>query len=152
MIQVHLVALTKLTKLFLPGMLKRRTGRILNAGSTGSFSPGPLNAIYCAAKAYILSFSEALAEELRGTGVTVTTLCPGPTRTDFARRAEMEDAKIFQGRQMDASKVEEIGYRVLMGGKTSVIAGMANRALVFSLRFLPRNTVARMAKALMSRA
>ncbi len=152
MVQVNMVSLTCLTKLLLPGMLKRNHGRILNVGSTGSFAPGPLNAVYCATKAYVLSFSGALAEELRGTGVTVTTLCSGPTKTDFARRAEMEDVKLFQGSLMDAGRVSEIGYNALMNGKTSIIAGTANKLLVFSLRFLPRDMAAKMAKGMMNKA
>lgn len=152
MVQVNMVSLTCLTKLLLPGMLKQNHGRILNVGSTGSFAPGPLNAVYCATKAYVLSFSCDLAEKLRGTGVTVTTLCPGPTNTDFARRAEMEDAKLFQGSLMDAGRVSKIGYDALMKGKTSVVAGTANKLLVFSLRFLPREMAAKMAKGMMSRA
>jgi short-subunit dehydrogenase len=151
MIQVNMVSLTCLTKLLLPGMLRQNHGRVLNVGSTGSFAPGPLNAVYCATKAYVLSFSDALSEELRDTGVTVTTLCPGPTKTNFARRAEMEDAKIFQGSLMDARRVSEIGYQALMDGKTSVIAGTANKLLVFSLRFMPRNMVARISRGMMSR-
>ena len=89
MIQVNLTSLTHLTRLFLPEMVKRGTGNVLNIGSTGSFAPGPFNAVYCATKAYVLSFSEAIAEELRGTGVKVTVLCPGATETEFARRAGM---------------------------------------------------------------
>lgn len=151
MIQVNMVALTCLTKLLLPGMLEKKYGKILNVGSTGSFAPGPLNAVYCASKAYVLSFSEAIAEELRGTGVTVTALCPGATKTEFARRANMEDVKIFRGRLMDAGKVAEIGYRSLMSGKTSVVAGMANCLMIFSLRFTPRNMVAKVSRCMLSR-
>ena len=87
MIQVNVAALTQLTKLFLPGMLERRRGRILNVASTAAFQPGPLMAVYYATKAYVLSFSEALANETAGTGVTVTALCPGPTATDFQKKA-----------------------------------------------------------------
>lgn len=151
MIQLNIISLTILTKLLLPGMIKRKRGQILNVGSTGSFVPGPLNAVYCATKAYILSFSEAIAEELKGTGITVTTLCPGATKTDFARRAKMEDIKLFQTKLMDAKQVAEIGYGALMKGQTTVVAGCGNRLTVFSLRFTPRNMVAKMAKNLLSR-
>src|SRR5256886_9359648 len=93
MLQVNVVALTALTKLFLRGMVERRSGRILNLASTAAFEPGPLMAVYYASKAYVLSFSEALANELRGTGVTVTALCPGPTRTGSQKRGVMEDSR-----------------------------------------------------------
>jgi short-subunit dehydrogenase len=151
MLQVHVVTLTHLTKLLLPGMMRRRFGRILNVGTTGSFAPGPNDAVYCASKAYVLSFSEALAEELRGTGVTVTALCPGPTRTEFAERAHMADSRLFQGRLSNAEDVARIGYHAMMRGRTSVVVGRANQLMVFSLRFAPRDLVARMSKRLLSR-
>lgn len=146
MIQLNLVSLTQLTKLFLPSMIKRRFGRILNIGSTGSYVPGPLNAVYCATKAYVLSFSEAIAEELVDSGVTVTTLCPGATATEFAKRADMETTNLFQGRTMDARTVAEIGYKALMKGKRTVIAGTGNKLQVFSTKLIPRTMVARMVK------
>src|SRR6202162_388258 len=96
MIQVNIVTLTHLTKLFLPPMIKRRSGRVLNVASTAAFQPGPLMAVYYATKAYVLSFSEALSEELRNTGVTVTALCPGPTQTDFAEAAQMTNSRLFR--------------------------------------------------------
>ena len=151
MLAVNVVALTSLTKLLLPGMLARGFGRILNVASTASFSPAPLDSTYAATKAYVLSFSEALAEELRGTGVTVTALCPGPTDTDFARRAAMLDTSIFTGRLMTARDVAAIGYRALARGKTIAIAGLANRALVLVIRFSPRALVTRIAKRMLSR-
>lgn len=151
MIQLNIVSLTYLTKLLLPGMLRRKYGKILNVGSTGSFVPGPLNAVYCATKAYVLSFSEAIAEELKETDVTVTTLCPGATKTEFAQRANIEDLKLFQGNLMDAERVAKVGYNALMQGKTSVIAGWANKLTVFSLRFTSRNMAAKMVKGMMSR-
>src|SRR2546421_139562 len=102
MIQVNIAALTHLTKRFLPGMLARRAGRVLNVASTAAFVPGPFMAVYYATKAYVLSFSEALANELAGTGVTVTVLCPGPTESGFQKKANMEDSKLFSGKIMDA--------------------------------------------------
>lgn len=151
MIQLHIVSLTYLTKLLLPGMLERKLGKILNVGSTGSFVPGPLVAVYCATKAYILSFSEAIAEELKETGVTVTTLCPGSTKTEFAERANMEDVAIFQGNLMDAREVAQIGYNALMRGKRIIVAGCVNKLTISSVRFLPRGMVAKMVKGMMSR-
>lgn len=149
MVQVNIGSLTALTKLFLPDMLARNCGRILNVGSTGSFAPGPFSAVYCATKAYVLSFSEAIAEELKGSGVTITALCPGPTQTGFARHANMEDARLFQGRVMKAKEVAEIGYHALMRGKTTVVAGCANRLMIGSLRFVPRKMVNKMSKNMM---
>ncbi len=110
----------------------------MNVGSTGSFVPVPKNAVYAATKAYVLSFSDAIAEELSGTGVTVTTLCPGATKTEFAQRARMGDVKLFQRGVMDAEAVARIGYRALMGGRRRVVAGCANKIMVFSMRFAPR--------------
>src|SRR6266542_1149632 len=95
MIQVNIVALTHLTKLLLPPMIARRRGRVLNVASTAAFQPGPLMAVYYATKAYVLSFSEAIADELRHSGVTVTTLCPGPTETGFAAVADMTASRLF---------------------------------------------------------
>ena len=150
MMQVNMVALTQLAKLFLPAMLNRNYGKILNVGSTAAFIPGPLDAVYCATKAYVLSFSEAIAEEVRGTGVSVTTLCPGPTRTEFAERSDMTDTKIFKGRLSSAAEVAQEGYGALMRRRRTLVVGLANKLLVFSLRFSPRNLVARVAKSLLS--
>jgi short-subunit dehydrogenase len=151
MIQVNLVGLVALTKLFVRDMVRRGSGRILNLGSTGSFAPAPFDSLYAASKAFVLSFSEAVAEELKGTGVSVTVLCPGPTRTEFAAAAGMSDTKIFSGRLMSAEEVVSIGYSALMRGQTTVIAGLANKIQVWSMRFAPRALVARIAKGLMSR-
>jgi short-subunit dehydrogenase len=135
LIQVNITALTHLTHLLLPGMIERGQGKILNLGSTGSFVPGPLNAVYCASKAYVLSFSEALAAELDGTGVTVTTLCPGATKTEFATRHGMESVRLFQN-AMAADQVALIGYRALMRGRRTVVAGTANQLQIFSFKLL----------------
>ena len=152
MIQVNLVSLTHLTKLFLPGMLEQGSGKILNVGSTGSFVPVPLEAVYGATKAYVLSFSEAIAEELEGTGVTVTALCPGPTHTGFAKRAQMEDARMFKFGFgiMNAETVAEIGYRGLMKGNRVVIPGIFNRLQMFLIKFTPGKIVAKLTKYQMS--
>ncbi|MFZ6029612.1 MAG: SDR family NAD(P)-dependent oxidoreductase [Chloroflexota bacterium] len=135
LIQVNITALTQLTHLLLPDMLQRRQGRILNLGSTGSFVPGPLNAVYCASKAYVLSFSEAIAAELDGSGVTVTTLCPGATQTEFVSRHGMQDVRLFQN-AMPANEVALIGYRALMSGKRTVVAGIANQLQILSFKLL----------------
>jgi uncharacterized protein len=138
-IQVNITALTHLTKLFLPSMLARRSGRLLNVASTAAFQPGPLMAVYYASKAYVLSFSEALAEELRGLGVTVTCLCPGATHTGFARRAGTENSRLFkQFGAMNVKPVARDGYRGMMAGKTLVISGLHNWLIAESVRFAPR--------------
>ena len=142
MMQVNMVALTQLTKRLLPGMVKRRRGRILNVASTAAFQPGPLMAVYYATKAYVLSFSEALANELRASGVTVTALCPGLTRSRFQQRAGIERSRLIQsGLMMEAGTVARLGYQGLMRGKTVVIPGMRNRLLVLAIRLVPRNVV-----------
>ncbi len=145
LLQVNVVALTHLTRLLLPGMLGRRRGRILNVASTAAFQPGPLMAVYYASKAYVLSFSEALSEELRGTGVTVTALCPGPTASGFQARAEMQHARLFRRPAMDAQRVAETGYAAMMAGKAVVVPGLLNRLLAQSVRVSPRFVVRRIA-------
>jgi short-subunit dehydrogenase len=151
MLQVNLLAVVALTKLLARDMVARGWGRILNLGSTGSFAPAPLDSLYAASKAFILSFSEAIAEEFKGTGVSVTVLCPGPTSTEFAAAAGMSDTTIFSGRLMSAKEVVSIGYAALMRGQTTVITGLANKLQVWSMRFAPRAFVVRVAKGLMSR-
>ncbi|HET7767884.1 MAG TPA: SDR family oxidoreductase [Chloroflexota bacterium] len=152
MLRVHVVTLTHLTKLLLPGMLARRSGRILNVASTGSFAPGPTDAVYCASKAYVLSFSEALAEELRGSGVTVTALCPGPTDTEFAARAGMTDSLLFRGPRATPAAVARAGYRAMLRGRAVVIPGAVNWLMVLSLRFTPRALAARLSRLLLGGA
>jgi short-subunit dehydrogenase len=149
MIQVNVTALTHLTKLLLPRMLERRRGRILNVASTAAFQPGPLMAVYYATKAYVLSFSEALANETAGTGVTVTALCPGPTITEFQKQAGVDATRLFKGALvMDAPTVARVGYDGMMRGARVVIPGVANRALVQGLRVTPRRLVTAIARRL----
>lgn len=150
MMQLNVVALAHLTRLYLPGMIFRaesgRRGRILQVASTAAFVPGPLMAIYYASKAFVLSLSEALSEELRGKNVTVTCLCPGPTATGFAARAGTENTSLFKRRVMSAKQVAEIGYRGMLRGEPIVIAGLKNRLMIQSLRFSPRWLVRQMVK------
>ncbi len=138
MLQVNITALTELTRLFLPGMLGRKSGHILNVGSTGSFAPAPFMAAYAASKAYVLSFSEGLAEELRGSGVTVTALCPGVTPTGFQERAQVGDMPLTRFGIVSAEKVAAAGYKALMRGRRVVVPGFANRLLVLSTWLTPR--------------
>jgi short-subunit dehydrogenase len=142
LLQVNAVALAHLSKLFLPGMVARRSGRILNVASTAAFVPGPFMALYYASKAFVLSFSEALANEVEGTGVSVTVLCPGPTRTEFAAAAGITDSGLFHGPTMGAAEVAREGWNAMMAGKSSVIAGARNRWLMRGARLIPRRTLA----------
>jgi short-subunit dehydrogenase len=151
MLQVNVIALTQLTKVFVKGMVERRNGRILNLGSTASFEPGPLMAVYYASKAYVLSFSEALADELRGTGVSVTALCPGPTRTGFQKRGGLEDSRLVQGKIADARSVALAGYRGLMDRKTVVIPGFGNKLIPLVVRLSPRSLVPRVVHRMQAR-
>ncbi len=151
MLQVNVTALTHLTKLFLRGMLERKSGKILNLASTAAFQPGPLMAVYYASKAYVLSFSEALANELTGTGVTVTVLCPGPTRTGFQKRAYIEDSGLESGkalRMQSSEEVAQIGYEAMMQGKTVVIPGLMNRVLAVAAQVGPRKMATSIARKL----
>lgn len=151
MVQVNIAALTRLTKLALPQMLARKSGRIMNVASTAGFQPGPLMAVYYATKAYVISFSEAIANELQGSGVTVTCLCPGATETDFARRADMEGSRLFQMGKMPSADVARAGYRAMMKGKTLVITGLRNKLMAQSVRFSPRKMVTALARKVQER-
>ncbi|HEX5504886.1 MAG TPA: SDR family oxidoreductase [Thermomicrobiales bacterium] len=144
LLRLNVVALTELTRRFLPGMLARRSGKILNVASTAAFLPGPLMATYYASKAFVLSFSEALAEETRGTGVTVTALCPGPTHTNFHRQAAMSDSRMLRYRlAMDAGAVARAGYRGMRRGRRVVVPGRANWLMAQAVRVAPRALLAR---------
>lgn len=142
MIQVNVTALTELTGLFLPGMRERGRGRILNVGSVAGFQPGPMMATYYATKAYVNSLSQATANELQGTGITVTCLCPGPTDTEFTAVAGMHPGKAFSvGHRMTARAVAEAGVRGMSRGKALVIPGWRNRLVIFLQRLVPRAAV-----------
>lgn len=141
MITLNIAVLTELTKKLLPSMVKRKKGGILQVASLAAFQPGPLMAVYYATKSYVLSFSSALANELKGTGVTVTALCPGPTETGFAARANIGESKVFQSGLMDVKTVAKIGFQGFLNGKKVVIPGMKNRLLAALSKFVPRNLV-----------
>ncbi|MGU3495766.1 SDR family NAD(P)-dependent oxidoreductase [Xanthobacteraceae bacterium A53D] len=146
MIATNVTALTLLAKAVLPGMAARRSGRILNVASTASFAPGPFAAVYAASKAYVLSLSESLAEEMRGSGVTVTALCPGPTDTPFIARSSMGATRIFKGPVADAAGVARSGYVALMAGRPVEVAGWLNKLMVFAIRLAPRALVAQVSR------
>src|SRR5262249_29594628 len=113
-IEVNIASLTRLTKLYLPTMTERGRGRIMNVASMAAFSPGPFMAVYYATKAYVLSFTQALAAEVKGTGVTVTAFCPGSTQTRFEATAGAEVSGLYRGRVMDPKKAAIFGYRGMM--------------------------------------
>jgi len=152
MLQVNIVALTEVTRSLLPGMIARRHGRIMLVGSVAGFQPGPGMAVYFATKAYVLSLGEALAHELRGTGVTVTTLCPGATATEFfnVAGATRQFLSRRRGHMMPADRVARIGCRALMAGRRVVIAGAINRLLSFGSRYGPRSLTLPITEHLMS--
>ena len=151
MMQVNINALTHLTRLFLPGMIERKSGRIMNLASVAAFVPGPMMAVYYASKAYVLSFSIAVSTELKHTGVTVTAVCPGPTRTEFHTRAGIADSPLFSGNTMTAEAVAKIAYRGTMKGKAIVVTGLKNKFLANLTRFVPRRMAANLTKTLNSR-
>jgi hypothetical protein len=146
MIRVNVTALTHLTRLLLPGMLERGRGGVLNVASTAGFQPGPRMTVYYATKAYVLSFSEGLHEEVEGTGVTVSCLAPGPTRTAFADRAEMNDAALFDlGATMPPDAVAQAGYDGFRQGRALVVPGWPNKVGAFMVRVTPRPVARKLA-------
>lgn len=145
MLWVNLTALTRLTKLILPGMKARGRGRILNVGSIGSFVPSPRNAVYSATKAYLLSLSEEIAEALDGSGVTVTAVCPGAVRSELQQRAGVMHVRLLRSGVMEASRAAEYAYHAMMAGKRLAIPDRRRRIQVFLAKFLPRAWAVRMA-------
>jgi short-subunit dehydrogenase len=152
MLEVNIAALTALTRLALPGMIQRKRGRIMNVASTAGFQPGPLMAVYYATKAYVIMFSEAIANELKGSGVTVTCLCPGATATNFAGRANMEESRLFKLGAMKSRDVAIAGYKGMMAGKGLVIPGFLNKTVAMSVRFSPRKLVTAISRSLQEKA
>jgi uncharacterized protein len=152
MVDLNVRAVTHLTGLLLPGMVERRRGHVLNVASTAAFQPGPLMAVYYATKAYVLSFSEALANETANTGVTVTALCPGPTATSFEKRAGLEGRLLFRGPVMDAAVVARQGYLGMQRGDRVVVPGLRNRLSRELVRFSPRGLVLGAVRALHDRS
>jgi short-subunit dehydrogenase len=148
MVQVNLTSLMHLTRLLLPPMIARGHGRVLNVASVAGFMPGPYVATYYATKAFVVSLSEALSAELEGTGVTVTSLCPGPTATDFHARAKLANTRLFQANLMRSDDVARAGYRGMMAGRRLVVPGFKNKLLLLLLRLVPRGFVLRTSKRL----
>jgi short-subunit dehydrogenase len=147
MIDLNMRTLTDLIKRFVPDMVRRGTGGILNVASTGAFQPGPLMSVYFATKAYVLSYTEALANELKGTGVVVSVLCPGMTKTEFFVTPAFSDQKQtvnlrrVERMMMDASDVAAIGYRGFKKGKRVIISGFLNKLMAISSKISPRGLV-----------
>jgi uncharacterized protein len=152
MMQLNINTLVHLTHLYLQGMVERGAGRVLNVASTAAFQPGPLMAVYYASKSFVLSFSEALANELSGSGVRVTALCPGPTESDFQSRANMEASKLVQNGLMSSMEVVEIGYRAMLAGKSHVIPGLNNKVGALATRFVPRDTTTNVVRNMQEQA
>jgi short-subunit dehydrogenase len=149
LLQLNVVALTELTRLLLPAMVARRSGRILNVASSAAFVPDPLAAVYGATKAYVLSFSEAIGEELRRSGVTVTALCPGATLTGFSTVAGAGSTRLYSKlKPMSSADVARAGYQGLRDGRRVVVTGLRNKLLVQSARVSPRRVVTKVARRL----
>jgi short-subunit dehydrogenase len=148
MLRLNVESLTMLIRALLPGMIERKAGRILTVASIAAFTPGPLMAVYFASKAYVLHFSVALRNELRGSGVTVTCLCPGPTKTGFQKTANMMDAPMFKKAHiMDAASVSNVGYDGMLKGKAIVVPGLSNKLTALLTRLAPKTFTAKIARA-----
>jgi short-subunit dehydrogenase len=151
MLHLNITALTQFTKLYLKDMVKQKSGKIMNVASTAAFQPCPTMAVYGAAKAYVLSFTEAVDNEVRDKGVTVTALCPGATASGFQEAANMKDSKLFKNKKLPGSKeVAEYGYEAMLKGKPVAIHGILNYLMANAIRFTPRALVVAMARKIMS--
>lgn len=153
MINLNMTTLTQFTKLYLQDMVNRGNGKIMNVASTAAFQSGPTMSVYYATKAYVLSFSEAIDNEVRDKGVTVTILCPGATESGFQAAAAMEESNLVKGKKLPTSKeVAEYGYAAMMKGKTVAIHGFMNWILANSVRFTPRALVVKITRKLQDKA
>lgn len=147
MINLNITTLTQFTKLYLKDMVSRRNGKIMNVASTAAFQSGPTMAVYYATKSYVLHFSEAVDNEVREKGVTVTALCPGPTESGFQAAAALEDSGLVKGKKLPTAKeVAEYGYKAMIKGKTVAIHGLINAILANSVRFMPRKLVVKITR------
>ncbi len=152
MIQLNITTLTQLTKLYLPEMISRGGGKIMNLGSTASFQPLPLMAVYAATKAYVLSFSEAINNELSDKGISVTALCPGLTESGFVDAAAMNHSKMANDKKLPtAREVALFGYEAMIHGKAFVVHGFKNRLLTILQGLVPRGLVVKMTRTLMDK-
>lgn len=147
MINLNITTLTLFTKLYLQDMVKRRSGKMMNVASTAAFQPGPKMAIYCATKAYVLSFSEAVSNEVSDKRITITALCPGATETGFKTAAALDESKLFKDKKLPTAKeVAKYGYDAMIKGKAVAIHGMLNYILANAIRFIPRAVILKVSR------
>jgi uncharacterized protein len=153
MITLNITTLTQFTHLYLKNMLARKTGKIMNVASTAAFQSGPTMAVYYATKAYVLNFSEAVDNEVKDKGITVTALCPGATESGFQAAAAMEESALVKGKKLPTSKeVAEYGYKAMLKGKAVAIHGLMNYILANSVRFMPRAIVVAITRKMQDKA
>jgi short-subunit dehydrogenase len=153
MINLNITTLTHFTKLYLQDMVKRRSGKIMNVASTAAFQPGPTMSVYCATKAYVLSFTEAVSNEVSNKGITVTALCPGATETGFQAAGGLDESELFKGKKLPTAKeVAEYGYKSMIKGKTVAIHGIMNNIMSTSIRFIPRALVLKVSRKMLDKA
>jgi short-subunit dehydrogenase len=153
MINLNITALTLFTKLYLKDMVKRGSGKIMNVASTAAFQPGPTMSVYCATKAYVLSFTEAVGNEVNDKGITVTALCPGATATGFEAAGGLEGSKLFKDKNLPTAKeVAAYGYRAMLKGKSVAISGLMNYIMANSIRFIPRAMVIKVSRKMLDKA
>lgn len=152
MINLNITTLTHFTKLYLQDMIKRNSGKIMNVASTAAFQSGPTMAVYFATKAYVLSFTEAVSNEVSDKGITITALCPGATETGFQTAGGMEESNLFKGKKLPTAKqVADYGYKSMMKGKTVAIHGMMNYIMSNSVRFTPRSLVVKITRKIIGK-
>lgn len=152
MINLNITTLTHFTKLYLQDMIKRRSGKIMNVASTAAFQSGPTMAVYCATKAYVLSFTEAISNEVIDKGITITALCPGATETGFQAAGGLEESKLFKDKKLPTAKeVAEYGYSSMVKGKTVAIHGIMNYIMSNSIRFIPRALVLKVSRKILDK-
>lgn len=152
MINLNITTLTLFTKLYLQDMVKRKSGKIMNVASIASFQPGPTLAVYCATKAYVLSFTEAISNEVSDKGVSIIALCPGATETGFQAAGGLDESKLFKDKKLPTGKeVAEYGYSSMIKGKTVAIHGIMNYLLSNSIRFIPRALVLKVSRKMLDK-
>ena len=152
MINLNITSLTHFTKLYLQDMVKRRSGKIMNVASTAAFQSGPTMSVYCATKAFVLSFTEAISNEVIDKGITVTALCPGATETGFQAAGGLDDSKLFKDKKLPTAKeVAQYGYASMIKGKTVAIHGIMNYLMSNSIRFIPRSLVLKISRKMLDK-
>lgn len=153
MVELNCEAVVSLTRSYLPGMLERRSGRIMNIASTAAFQPGPTMAVYYASKAFVLSFTEAVAEEVRGTGVTVTAFCPGAFASGFQDEAKVAETRLVKGRKLPTSaELAAAGLKAMESGTVVAVPGLSNKVGASSTRFMPRSAMRRIVRYIQAEA